>query len=163
MTALAGSLGVEGIFMFTSSPLSSLRATKSVNVPPISMLTRYFTNCHQTTQNLHTFTYLRIPFKARASRFRLFILTSYYKQLFTKYPWLKPAIPKPGKMSKRSPLSIIRPKTLRILCALARKMKSEGIIIEKTDLAILMQLITNWTGCSRRKALDYAYTLMIVS
>jgi len=90
-------------------------------------------------------------------------LESYCKQLFSKYPWLKPVMPKIGKMSKRHPLSIIRPKTLRTLCALAHKMKSEGIIIEKTDLGILMQLIAKWTGCSRRKALDYAHTLIIVS
>jgi len=64
MTAFAGSLGVEGTFMFRISPLFSFSATKSVNVPPMSMLTRYFTNCQQTTQKFHVFKYLRISSKA---------------------------------------------------------------------------------------------------
>lgn len=87
-------------------------------------------------------------------------LESYYKQLFGKYPWLKPAIPKPRKTKlKHHPLFFIRPKTLRILCFLVDKMSKEGVIVKKTDIAILMQLIMKWIDCSRRTAFDYAFAL----
>jgi hypothetical protein len=40
-TASDGRLGVEGTLMLASAPVSSSSATRSVNVPPMSMLTLY--------------------------------------------------------------------------------------------------------------------------
>lgn len=90
-------------------------------------------------------------------------LETYYKQLFSKYPWLKPAISKTRRKNPSHPLNIIRPTTLHILCQLVEKMSKEGIFIGKTDLPILMQLIMRWMPCSKRTALDYAMTLIRLS
>ncbi len=40
-TAWNGSLGVEGTLVIVISPESSLKKTKSENVPPVSTVTRY--------------------------------------------------------------------------------------------------------------------------
>ena len=90
-------------------------------------------------------------------------LEPYYKQLFSKYSWLKPAMPKTGKISKRHPRDKIRPKSLRTLCFLVDKMSEEGIIVGKLEKAILMQLIMKWIGCTRRTAFDYATALLCIS
>src|SRR5918996_1601559 len=41
-TAWKGSFGVDGTFVIVISPESSLKKTKSENVPPVSTVTRYF-------------------------------------------------------------------------------------------------------------------------
>ncbi len=85
ITVLAGSLGVDGSFIFRISPLSSLRATRSVKVPPMSMLTRYFTKCQRTTDSLRSFAYLRVSSSAKRNYFRGICLPYMYLNMTSSY------------------------------------------------------------------------------